>query len=197
MTAIRKHWKDFAAIIVLVVIAFAVAIPILSKQRLALPGWVPVVGTDTPWRAGCVLPAIEIDRLNSGFCAGQRPSGGTTLTIEQSRGLQHGIRPASTRLEHFGCYTAPTGKGFRARKVTLSDQFGRRVAKVRRGLTLCAPAQKNDEAAVVNTRDHLRCYATNRGRCGRPSLTSPSRWQWRSRAACESVSRTGFRPRRS
>jgi phospholipid/cholesterol/gamma-HCH transport system substrate-binding protein len=46
MTAIRKHWKDFAAIIVLVVIAFAVAIPILSKQRLALPGWVPVVGTD-------------------------------------------------------------------------------------------------------------------------------------------------------
>ena len=47
MTAIRKHWKDFAAIIVLVVIAFAVAIPILSKQRLALPGWVPVVGTDS------------------------------------------------------------------------------------------------------------------------------------------------------
>jgi phospholipid/cholesterol/gamma-HCH transport system substrate-binding protein len=47
MTAIRKHWKDFAAIIVLVVIAFAVAIPILSKQRLALPGWVPVVGSDT------------------------------------------------------------------------------------------------------------------------------------------------------
>jgi phospholipid/cholesterol/gamma-HCH transport system substrate-binding protein len=46
MTAIRKHWKDFAAIVVLVVIAFAVAIPILSKQRLALPGWVPVVGTD-------------------------------------------------------------------------------------------------------------------------------------------------------
>jgi hypothetical protein len=124
----------------------------------------PVVGTDTPWRAGCVLPAIQVDNLNSGFCAGQKPSGGTTLTIEQSRGLQHGIRPASTRLEHFGCYTAPTGKGFRARKVTLSDQFGRRVAKLRRGLTLCAPARKNDEAAVVNERDHLRCYATNRGR---------------------------------
>jgi len=47
MTAIRKHWKDFAAIIVLIVIAFAVAIPILSKQRLALPGWVPLVGTDS------------------------------------------------------------------------------------------------------------------------------------------------------
>jgi phospholipid/cholesterol/gamma-HCH transport system substrate-binding protein len=47
MTAIRKHWKDFAAIIVLVVVAFAVAIPILSKQRLALPGWIPVVGTDS------------------------------------------------------------------------------------------------------------------------------------------------------
>lgn len=124
----------------------------------------PVVGDDTPWRAGCVLPALEIANLNSGFCAGQKPSGGTTLTIEQSQGLQHGVRPASSRLEHFGCYAAPTGKGFKARKVTLSDQFGRRVAKVARGRTLCAPSQKNEEAAVFNKRDHLRCYATNRGR---------------------------------
>jgi hypothetical protein len=124
----------------------------------------PVVGNDTPWRAGCVPPALEIGNLNSGFCAGQKPSGGTTLTIEQSEGLQHGIRPASARLEHFGCYAAPSGKGFKTRKVTLSDQFGRRVAKVARGLTLCAPTRKNKEAAVVNKRDHLRCYATNRGR---------------------------------
>ena len=130
----------------------------------------PVVGTDTPWRTGCVLPALEIANLNSGFCAGQKPSGGTTLTIEQSEGLQHGIRPASARLEHFGCYSAPTGKGFKARKVTLSDQFGRRVAKVTRGLTLCNPTRKNKEAAVVNERDHLRCYATNRGRPARQTV---------------------------
>jgi hypothetical protein len=124
----------------------------------------PVVGRATPWRAGCVVPALEIANLNPGFCAGQRPGGGTTVTIQQSEGLQHGIRPASARLEHFGCYSAPSGKGFRRRKVTLSDQFDRRVARVTRGLTLCAPTRKNKEAAVFNTRDHLRCYATNRGR---------------------------------
>jgi phospholipid/cholesterol/gamma-HCH transport system substrate-binding protein len=45
-TAIRKHWKDFAAIVVLVVIAVAVATVILGKQRLTLPAWVPLVGTD-------------------------------------------------------------------------------------------------------------------------------------------------------
>jgi hypothetical protein len=130
----------------------------------------PVVGTGTPWRAGCVPPALAIDGLNDGFCAGQKPSGGTTLTIEQSPGLQHGIRPASARLEHFGCYSAPTGKGFKPRKVTLSDQFGRRVAKVARGLTLCAPSRKNKEAPVVNKSDHLRCYATNRGRSVRQQV---------------------------
>jgi hypothetical protein len=124
----------------------------------------PVVGRGTPWRVGCIPPALNIPSLNPGFCAGQRVSGGTTLTIERSRGLQHGIRPASARLEHFGCYSAASGKGFKRRKVTLSDQFGRRVAKVTRGLTLCAPSRKNKEAPVFNKRDHLRCYATNRGR---------------------------------
>jgi phospholipid/cholesterol/gamma-HCH transport system substrate-binding protein len=37
---------DFAAIIVLLVIAVAVSSVILGKQRLALPGWVPLVGKD-------------------------------------------------------------------------------------------------------------------------------------------------------
>lgn len=36
-TAIRKHWGDFAAILVLIVIAIAIASMILSKQHLALP----------------------------------------------------------------------------------------------------------------------------------------------------------------
>jgi phospholipid/cholesterol/gamma-HCH transport system substrate-binding protein len=45
-TAIRKHWLDFVAIIGLVVIAGAVAVFILGKQRLALPAWVPFVGKD-------------------------------------------------------------------------------------------------------------------------------------------------------
>ena len=46
MTAIRKHARDVAAIIALIVIAFAVASVILANQRLALPGWVPFLGQD-------------------------------------------------------------------------------------------------------------------------------------------------------
>jgi phospholipid/cholesterol/gamma-HCH transport system substrate-binding protein len=45
-TAIRKHWKDFAAIVVLLVIAIGVSSVILSKERLTLPGWVPLIGKD-------------------------------------------------------------------------------------------------------------------------------------------------------
>jgi phospholipid/cholesterol/gamma-HCH transport system substrate-binding protein len=43
-TAIRKHLPDFLAIIALLVVAVAVSSVILGKQRLALPGWVPVIG---------------------------------------------------------------------------------------------------------------------------------------------------------
>ena len=42
--AIRKHSKDFAAVIVLFVIGIGVGGYILSQQRLYLPGWVPLVG---------------------------------------------------------------------------------------------------------------------------------------------------------
>jgi phospholipid/cholesterol/gamma-HCH transport system substrate-binding protein len=45
-TAIRKHLRDFAAIIGLMAIALAVASVILSNQRLSLPAWVPVIGKD-------------------------------------------------------------------------------------------------------------------------------------------------------
>ena len=46
MTAIRKHLRDFVAIIVLLVIALVVAVIILDNQRLALPAGVPVLGRD-------------------------------------------------------------------------------------------------------------------------------------------------------
>ncbi len=46
MTAIRKHWRDFAAIIALLVISLVVAVFILDKQRLSLPAGVPVLGRD-------------------------------------------------------------------------------------------------------------------------------------------------------
>jgi phospholipid/cholesterol/gamma-HCH transport system substrate-binding protein len=44
--AIRNHWRDFAAVLALVVIAFGVASYILSQQRFNLPGWVPALGQD-------------------------------------------------------------------------------------------------------------------------------------------------------
>jgi phospholipid/cholesterol/gamma-HCH transport system substrate-binding protein len=44
--AIRKHWKDFVAVIVLMFIAAGVGGYILSNQRFYLPKWVPVVGSD-------------------------------------------------------------------------------------------------------------------------------------------------------
>jgi phospholipid/cholesterol/gamma-HCH transport system substrate-binding protein len=44
--AIRKHYKDFLAVVLLFVIALVVGGGILSKQRLYLPHWVPIVGSD-------------------------------------------------------------------------------------------------------------------------------------------------------
>ena len=44
--AIRKHWKDFAAIVGLMLIAAVVGGVILGHQRLYLPKWVPGLGTD-------------------------------------------------------------------------------------------------------------------------------------------------------
>lgn len=45
-TAIRKHLPDFVAIIALLVIAGGVSTYILINQRLTLPSWVPVLGSD-------------------------------------------------------------------------------------------------------------------------------------------------------
>src|SRR5688572_13705121 len=44
--AIRKHLRDFIAILFLVVVAAGVAGYILSNQRFYLPGWVPGLGTE-------------------------------------------------------------------------------------------------------------------------------------------------------
>ena len=42
--AIRKHAREFVALIALVLVALAVAGYILGNQRLELPSWVPFVG---------------------------------------------------------------------------------------------------------------------------------------------------------
>ncbi len=46
-SAIRKHLRDFAAIIVLVLIAGFVGLYVLAHQRTTLPSWVPLIGKQT------------------------------------------------------------------------------------------------------------------------------------------------------
>jgi len=45
-TAIRKHMRDFLALIFVLVLALGVGGYILANQRLTLPGWVPGLGSD-------------------------------------------------------------------------------------------------------------------------------------------------------
>lgn len=44
MTAIRKHVREFAAILGLILLALVIGGYIASQERLRLPGWVPLVG---------------------------------------------------------------------------------------------------------------------------------------------------------
>jgi len=44
--AIGKHLRDFVAILALFVVGAGVSAYVLANQRLTLPGWVPVLGTD-------------------------------------------------------------------------------------------------------------------------------------------------------
>ncbi|MCX6394700.1 MAG: MlaD family protein [Solirubrobacterales bacterium] len=46
-TAIRKHLKDFLAVISLVVIAGGITLYILAHQNIIAPSWVPVLGKET------------------------------------------------------------------------------------------------------------------------------------------------------
>ncbi|HEX5146125.1 MAG TPA: MlaD family protein, partial [Conexibacter sp.] len=45
-SAIRKHLRDFLAILALVAFAGFVGIYVLAHQRTTLPGWVPIFGRD-------------------------------------------------------------------------------------------------------------------------------------------------------
>jgi len=45
-TAIRKHLRDFAAVLALILVSLIVAVVILGNQRVTLPAGVPLLGTD-------------------------------------------------------------------------------------------------------------------------------------------------------
>ena len=125
----------------------------------------PLTADNTPWHDGCLPPALATT-LNPGFCPGQTffPAGRIVLTVERSPQVRHAIRPAQPRLEHFVCYAV--GKaGEKPVEADLTDQFGKRTAKVDResGGELCNPVRKNKELKVRNKHDHLRCYVTDAG----------------------------------
>ena len=45
-SAIRKHMRDFVAIVALVLVAAFIGLYVLAHQRTTLPGWVPIFGQD-------------------------------------------------------------------------------------------------------------------------------------------------------
>ena len=65
---------------------------------------------------------------------------------------------AISGLDHFKCY-AVTPTSTHKRTVTLTDQFGERMAVTGARRTLCNPVSKND-GKIVNPKAHLTCYAT-------------------------------------
>jgi phospholipid/cholesterol/gamma-HCH transport system substrate-binding protein len=68
-TAIRKHLRDFIAIVVLVLIAGFVGLYVLAHQRTRLPGWVPIAGK-------------EVFTLKGEFSTGQALTPGQGQTVD-------------------------------------------------------------------------------------------------------------------
>ncbi len=134
----------------------ALNLPQQSQQKLLLQAG-PV-----PWRTGCALPALAIQGLNDGFCAGQVPEGQIPLTSFRAQVVTHDIRPVKPRQEHFKCYVErKPDPPFQPRTVQLEDQFGPGSARVVRPIELCNPVRKNQEP-WVNRAAHLECYAIDR-----------------------------------
>jgi hypothetical protein len=122
---------------------------------------ITLTSSATPWRPGCIPPALAVPGVNDGFCPGQTPGGRTTLNREEAPLAKHGVVPASRRLEHFSCYVISPSRKFKRRTVKLRDQFGRSRARVLKHGPLCAPARKRKEP-YRNKRAHLQCYEVKR-----------------------------------
>ena len=112
------------------------------------------------WSPGCIPPALLVRGLNDDFCPGLTPDGQKQLTVELAALARHGVYPVQPQLEHFQCY-AIRKREFRARNVTLADQFGSAQVRVRRHAELCNPARKRREP-FRNRKAHLQCYVVKR-----------------------------------
>lgn len=122
------------------------------------PAQLTMTVAGAPWRTGCDLPALAVPGLNDAFCPSFTPQGNKQLTVFDAPIVDHGVRPAQPALEHFKCYGLKASP-FQARQVTLTDQFGTRLADVTKRNELCNPVRKWAEP-FQNKLAHLVCYAT-------------------------------------
>lgn len=113
----------------------------------------------TPWRDGCVKPALAIPGLNNHFCAGQSSRGVKRLTLQQASPVTSGVWSVQPRLEHFMCYSIGAHSKFTPHSAKLTDQFTARTADVTGLGEFCNPTRKNSEP-FVNKVDHTRCFVT-------------------------------------
>ena len=108
-TAIRKHLRDFIAIVVLVLIAGFVALYVLAHQRTTLPGWVPIFGRDvftlkgefataqaiTPGQGQTVdIAGVEVGQITKVNLV----NGRAIVTMELKPKYAHRVHPNATML---------------------------------------------------------------------------------------------------
>jgi phospholipid/cholesterol/gamma-HCH transport system substrate-binding protein len=108
-SAIRKHLRDFIAIVVLVLIAGFVGLYVLAHQRTTLPGWVPVFGRDvfvlkgefataqaiTPGQGQTVdIAGVEVGQITKVDLV----NGRAVVTMELDPKYEHRVHPNATML---------------------------------------------------------------------------------------------------
>jgi phospholipid/cholesterol/gamma-HCH transport system substrate-binding protein len=108
-SAIRKHLRDFIAIVVLVLVAGFVGLYVLAHQRTTLPGWVPVFGREvfvlkgefataqaiTPGQGQTVdIAGVEVGQITKVDLV----NGRAIVTMELDPKYEHRVHPNATML---------------------------------------------------------------------------------------------------
>ncbi len=108
-SAIRKHLRDFIAIVVLVLIAGFVGLYVLAHQRTTLPGWVPIFGRDvfvlkgefstaqaiTPGQGQTVdIAGVQVGQITKVDLV----NGRAVVTMELDPKYEHRVHPNATML---------------------------------------------------------------------------------------------------
>jgi phospholipid/cholesterol/gamma-HCH transport system substrate-binding protein len=108
-SAIRKHLRDFIAIVVLVLVAGFVGLYVLAHQRTTLPGWVPIFGREvfvlkgefataqaiTPGQGQTVdIAGVEVGQITKVDLV----NGRAIVTMELKPKYEHRVHPNATML---------------------------------------------------------------------------------------------------